>query len=293
VAGREQELGQYRQDVQARAKNHILPLIGDTPMNDITRHDLINLTDRLKIKRLHSASVAKIHGYLTATFKHAIASGIIERNLAEDIRPLLPTGSPVKNRAALGKDQLPEFLAKLDKYQGRYETIIALKLLMWTATRPQETYAARWCEFDLDKGLWTPTIERMKKRRLHIIPLQTQAISALRELHRVTGHGAYLFPNQTKPDTHMSMNTLNFAIQKRMGFDATAHGVRATFSTMANELDLGRPDIIEVSLAHVDGSVRGIYNRADYLEERRATMQRWADYLDGIKAGVFYKAYLS
>lgn len=273
----------YREDVAARAKNHILPFIGEIVIEEITRNELISIIERLKLKNMHSKSVSKLHSYISNTFRHAIAEGICTRNIAEDVKPLLPTNSTVKHRAALRKDQLPEFLKKLEAYGGRYETIIALKLLIWTGTRPQETFAAKWEEFDLDKGLWTIPIHRMKKRRIHTITLQTQAIKALRELNKISGHSFYLFPNQQTPNTHMSENTLNIAIQKGLGFDCTAHGMRSTFSTIMNENGGHRAKVIEVSLAHVDSSVKGIYDRGDYLPERRILMQDWADYLDSLK----------
>jgi integrase len=124
----------------------------------------------------------------------------------------------------------------------------------------------------------------MKQKRMHPIPLQTQAVIALRELKLITGHSAYLFPNMQTPSTHMSENTLNFAIQKGLGFECTAHGMRSTFSTIMNEKGY-RHDVIEIALAHVDSTVRGIYNRADYMPERRQLMQAWADHLDQLRLG--------
>ena len=183
-------------------------------MDEITREDLIKVIERLKLKKMHSKSVSKLHGYLSNTYKHAIAEGICNRNIAEDVKPLLPNGSKTTRRAALSKEQVPEFLRKLDVYGGRYETIIALRLLIWTATRPKETFAAIWDEFDLDEGLWVIPVERMKQKRMHQIPLQTQAVIALRELKLITGHGAYLFPNMQTPNTLMCENTLNLAIKR-------------------------------------------------------------------------------
>jgi integrase len=274
----------YRQDVRDRARLYLLPMLGAVPVDLITHDQLIAVIDRMKIKGIHSKSFAKVHAYIVAVYRIAIAKRICDRNLAEDVRPLLPTGSKVVPRACLGEADLPDFMAKLAAYSGKFETKIALRLLLMTATRPQETYAARWSEFDLDAALWTIPIERMKLRRLHVVPLASQVVADLRLLYEVSGFTGFLFPNQ-QGSGHMSENTLNLAIKKQLGFASTAHGLRATFSTVMNSKGF-RADVIEVCLAHVDSSVRGVYNRADYLEERRKVMQWWADYLLGLGGGV-------
>lgn len=83
----------------------------------------------------------------------------------------------------------------------------------------------------------------------------------------------------------MSENTLTYAIGKRLDFDATAHGFRATASTILNEAGF-RPDVIERQLAHAErNKVRQAYNRSLYVEERKTMMQWYADFLDGMQTG--------
>ncbi len=71
---------------------------------------------------------------------------------------------------------------------------------------------------------------------------------------------------------------------RRMGVhqnEHTAHGFRASASSILNESGLFQPDVIEAQLAHVEGSkVRRVYNRATYWSERVKLMQWWADLLD-------------
>jgi integrase len=111
-------------------------------------------------------------------------------------------------------------------------------------------------------------------------------VEILNELHSLTGRSRFLFPNQSNHEKCMSENTLLYAMY-RMGYHsrATAHGFRATASTILNEQGY-RPDVIERQLAHAErNKVRAAYNRASYLPERRKMMQAWADYLDGLAAG--------
>jgi len=122
----------------------------------------------------------------------------------------------------------------------------------------------------------------------HIVPLPTQAMAVLEELHALTGHGdaaKYLFPSirtYTKP---MSDNTLLAAL-RRMNYPKemlVTHGFRAMASTLLNEQGWNR-DAIERQLSHGErNKIRAAYNHAQYLPERRQMMQAWADYLEKIR----------
>jgi integrase len=123
-------------------------------------------------------------------------------------------------------------------------------------------------------------------REPHLVPLSTQAVTVLRELHPLTGRGRYVFPSIRTTARPMSDMSLNAAL-RRLGYgrdEMTAHGFRAMASTRLNELDW-RPDLIERQLAHVEkDNVRAAYNRAaTYLDERRRMMQAWADHLDVLR----------
>ena len=124
----------------------------------------------------------------------------------------------------------------------------------------------------------------------HIVPLSRQAFELLRELHTLTGGQRWLFPNHRRPATCMTATTLNRALE-RMGFNGkgsigfAAHGFRATASTILNEAGY-RPDVIERQLAHKErNKARASYNQAEYLAERRAMMQQWADMVDSMAQG--------
>jgi integrase len=119
----------------------------------------------------------------------------------------------------------------------------------------------------------------MKMRRSHLVPLAPQAVDVLRKLQKRTGNMELVFPAPTKSGV-MSENTLIFALY-RMGYHsrATVHGFRATASTILNEAQYNR-DYIEMQLAHSDSSVRGVYNAAEWLPQRREMMCWWANRID-------------
>jgi integrase len=215
-------------------------------------------------------------------FRWAVTHERIESNPMLDLVPseiLKPR--QVQHRAALSDRDLPEFLAKLDAYDGDPHTVHALRLLMLTATRPGEVRGARWAEFDLAAALWVIPAERMKMRTEHRVPLSRQALEVLHAMQPLSGGRELVFPSPFYPSKPLSENTFNSAMA-RMGYKnaATAHGFRALFSTVANESG-ANPDVIERQLAHKErNGVRAAYHRSTYLKDRVALMQWWADYLD-------------
>ena len=169
--------------------------------------------------------------------------------------------------------------------------------MVLTFARTTELRAARWSEFEELEGnepVWRVPAERMKMKREHIVPLAPQAVAILSKLRALPGseESPFLFPSPSREGC-MSNNTMLFALY-RMGYHsrATVHGFRAMASTALNEMGF-RPDVIERQLAHEEqNAVRAAYNRAQYLGERRAMMNCWADNLDALAAGnvVAFKA---
>jgi integrase len=161
-----------------------------------------------------------------------------------------------------------------------------MQMLALTFQRTKEVRFAEWSQFDFDAALWRIPGEIMKMREAHIVPLSKQAIAVLAGLRPLTGSGRLVFPSTTSKDRPISENTVTYALA-RMGYRGrmTGHGFRSAASTMLNEQGF-RQDVIERQLAHNErNAVRAAYNRAEYLPERKAMMQQWADYIDKIKAG--------
>lgn len=262
----------------------VFPDIGSRPMSEITAPELL-LTLRKIEKRGALETAQRILQRCGSAFRYGIASGICLNNPAADLRGALQAPSR-SNYAALSAADLPEFLTELGAYDGRPETILALRLLLLTWARSGELRAAQWPEFDLKQAEWRIPAERMKMRTPHLVPLSRQAITALKALQKITGSQDYLFPAVSSPTKCMSENTMLYAIY-RMGYHsrATGHGFRATASTIMNEMGWNA-DAIERQLAHKErNKVRAAYHRSEYLPERRKMMQAWADYLDALAAG--------
>jgi integrase len=266
-----------------RLETYILPKLGPRPIADITAPEILAV---LRVVEARGALVlaGRLKQYCGQIFMYAIATSRAERNPVPDLRGALKT--PVtKHYSFLNASELPQYLKKLEAYDGSLETRQALRLLLLTFVRTKELRGAQWQEIDWEKAEWRIPAERMKMRELHIVPLSRQALAVLRELEKHTGNRQHVFPNQHSPATFMSENTMLYALY-RMGYHSrtTGHGFRSTASTILNEHDF-RADVIERQLAHGErNTVRAAYNHAQYLPERRKMMQWWADYLDEVAA---------
>ena len=259
----------------------VFPELGLEPVSEVSAEDLLGTLRKVE-KRGVTETTQRLLQRCSAVFRYGISTGRCASNPAADLKGALKSHKAT-NRAALGAADLPIFLKKLAGYNGRPETRIGLRLLALTFVRPGELRSAEWTEFAVDKAEWRIPAERMKMGLEHIVPLSNQALDLLKELQPLTGRYQHLFPNQSNPNKPMSENTLLYAMY-RMGYHsrATAHGFRATASTILNEQGWP-PDVIERQLAHVERNrVRAAYNRASYLPDRRKMMQAWADYLDGL-----------
>ena len=276
--------------IRSTLEADIFPLLGLRPMASLKPRDLMDAVKRIE-KRGAGDQATRTLQRVKAVFRYAVTHERIDSNPMLDVVPSeVLKARQVTHRPALADRDLPEFLAKLDAYQGDPHTVHALRLLILTAVRPGEVRGARWAEFDLDAAQWRIPAGRMKMKAEHLVPLSRQALALLAHMQPLSGGGELVFPSPFYPGKSLSENTLNSALA-RMGYkgQATAHGFRSLFSTVANECGWN-PDAIERQLAHVErNDVRAAYHRATYHEERGRLVQWWADYLDGRRSGKVLK----
>jgi integrase len=221
-------------------------------------------------------------------FRFAVASGFAERDVTADLKGALSVIPQGNYAAIIEPKEVAGLLRAIDAYPGYPYAAAALKLAPLVFVRPGELRAAEWTEIDLDGAEWRIPATKMKMKNGHIVPLSQQAVSILRSIQAVSGHGKYVFPSIRGGARCMSDATITCAL-RYMGFGVgkmTAHGFRAMARTIMDEVLGERVDLIEHQLAHAVKDANGTaYNRTSHLPARRAMMQRWADYLDQLKAG--------
>lgn len=269
----------YRKGVERIIADDLSPQIGSLPMRDIKPAHLLGALK--KIEGRGARTVAARARFLSSEiWRYAIATQRADSDLAAALRGAIKLPETT-HHPAIKLHEIPAFLAALNRYSGHPQTAIALKLLLLLFPRPNELLRAPWSEFDLEGALWRIPDVRMKMRREHLIPLPTHAVVLLQGLRFITGERKYVFPHRDKRDECMTDAALRTALRV-MGFNRklTPHGLRATSSTALAEL--GHDDRwIEKQLAHEEGP----YNRAVFLDERRAMLQAWADLIDGMTKG--------
>ena len=260
---------------------------GRRPVSEITAPMILKTLRKVEAKGNYETA-HRLRARIGSVFRFAVASGIAETDPTYALRDALIRPTRVHRAAITDPKALGELLNAIDCFDGQTTTRIGLQLLAMLAQRPGELRHAKWAEFDWDRAIWSIPAAKMKMRRDHSVPLPAQALELLEELRSLTSASDYLFPSLRSWHRPMSENTLNAAL-RRLGYagdEMTAHGFRATFSTLANESGLWNPDAIERALAHVEkNEVRRAYARGEHWEERVRLADWWAGFLDDQKAG--------
>ena len=276
----------YLRQVERFLASDVFPHVGPLPIRSVTAAHLLEIVRRIEGRGAETVALM-VRQWSSAIFRYAVATLRADTDPAAALKGAIHRPR-TKHAKPLSRDQIADFMRAVDDYGGYRTTVIALRLMLLTFVRTKELRETPWTEIDLDRGEWRIRAQRMKMRQPHIVPLSRQTVVLLRELHTHTGGRDFLFPNYRNPNTCMTGTTLNRALE-RMGFNGrdsigfSAHGFRATASTILNEIGI-RPDVIERQLAHADrNTVRAAYNQGEYLEERRAMMQQWADLLSEIE----------
>lgn len=271
-----------------RFERDVFPWIGAKPITDVTAPDVLSCVRRIEERgRLETAHRALQN--CGQVFRYAVATGRAERCPTGDLRGALPSSRSTHMAALTDPAEVAALLRSIDGFRGTLVVQTALRLAPLVFVRPGELRKAEWAEFDFDKAEWRIPAERMKSKREHIVPLSTQAMAILKDLHPLTGRHAHVFTGGRDPKKPMSEAAINAAL-RRMGYDTkteiTGHGFRAMARTILHEQLAFDRDVIEHQLAHrVPDALGEAYNRTKFLPQRRTMMQRWADYLDQMKKG--------
>ncbi|MEZ8625776.1 integrase domain-containing protein [Vibrio splendidus] len=272
---------QTAKKLKQRIEKYLLPDLGKFPLGDITAPQAIK-TIKPIANQGKLETVGRLCRNLNEIMTFAVNTGVIEHNKLAGIGKAFETAK-VTNQASLTPDELPELLKTINYASIKPITRCLLEWQLHTMTRPA---GARWDEIDREKMLWVIPAERMKKGRVHTVPLTKQTLDLLETIDFITGDSEYLFPADKSNKNHINKETANKALV-RMGMKGrqTSHGLRALASTILNEQNFD-PDIIEAALSHVDrDKVRSAYNRTDYLERRKFLMAWWSDHIEEAASG--------
>ena len=274
---------------------YLFPAIGHLPIKDIKASKVLAALRKVEAKGILSTA-QDLQQMAGQVFRYAVQTDRIEQSPISDLKGALKPHVAEHFAATLDPVKAGELLRAIDGYTGQPTTLAALKLSALLFQRPGNIRAMEWAWIDFDKALLTIPAEQMKRTlhqkvngKPHLVPLPKQAIAILKALQPLTGYGQYVFPGARSSKRPMSDGTVNAAL-RRLDFgndDHVAHGFRAMARTMMAEQLKGIPaELVEAQLGHgKSGPLGSAYDRAEYMGQRFEVMQRWADYLDKLRAG--------
>lgn len=264
----------------------IAPWIGSLAIDQVSPRDIRALISKVADSgRPTIANDALM--YCKQLFRQGVKLDLIRHNPAEPFNVSDAGGVEESRSRALSVEELKTVFAAFHRYSDQFsrENTLASALLLALGVRKGELVAARWEEFESDKQLWHIPEERSKTGKAITIPLSDTAMQWFQELHIHANGSDFVFPNRraSKRFGHVSPDTLNAAIKKlhgegKLGVEYfSVHDLRRTFRSLLSSL--GVPGhIAERCLNHKLKGVEGIYDRYDYLDERREAL--------GLVAGV-------
>ncbi|WP_180101955.1 integrase arm-type DNA-binding domain-containing protein [Acinetobacter sp. YH12126] len=260
--------------------------IGEMVITDITPTQILDVC-RIYERQGKTDSAKRMRSKASQVFRYAIALGLCQFNVADQISGILKVGK-TKHRSAITNEQmLGQLLWNINNSVGRGDITIdyAVRILPHVFVRPGELRGAKWADINFENSTWRYTPPKTKNQTAlqHIVPLSDQVLKLFQELYRVTGHTEYCFVSMRDKSKTISESTINKRL-KQYGFEngeTTGHGFRATARTLLDEVLKFPIERIEQQLAHQVRDMHGrAYNRTKYLEERIVMMQAWSNYLE-------------
>ncbi|WP_047248868.1 tyrosine-type recombinase/integrase [Chromobacterium subtsugae] len=281
--------------VRRRIDKDIGPMLGKMKVEDIKPRHIDDMLQAI-VKRGAPTIANDVLRWTRRMFDYAIKRHIIEINPASAFDLGDAGGKEEARERALGRDELAKLFQAMKLARGfSVENDLSIRLLLLLCVRKMELCAARKEEFDLPAGIWHLPGERSKTGKPIDIPLPVLAVEWLQQLFDLAGPSGWLLPArkmQHRMVPHIHEGTIGTALGKVKPHmpdvaDFTIHDLRRTARTHLAELGVD-PVVAERCLNHKIKGVEGIYNRHDYLNERRDALNKWAGLLDALDKGEAY-----
>lgn len=270
----------YSDNMHRIMEKDILPWLGAMPLGEVKPSDVLALCDNIK-KRGSPKMALLARNTLKRLYDFAIARQLVEYNPAAALPARFIATQESRTRFLSGQE-IGHMLRCVDDSDIRRAHKLTLHLLALCMTRKCELTEAKWVEFDLEAGTWDIPVERMQKgKQAQRVYLSSQALGLLHELKALSRGSAFMLPSsRSGVDQPIAKSTLNQAV-KALGLDMehfVLHDFRRTASTHLHEMGY-LADAIEKALSHKIVGMRGVYNVAEYAEQRKVIMQAWGDFV--------------
>ena len=289
----------YAQQTMNVPKNYVYPIIGNKQIHSISRKELTTCINNVYEKGINETA-RKMRGQLEAIFDYAIDHEWIDNNPVPSAKSTLIIGK--KNRAIghgfLKFEKIPEIVDVLLAKNTPQSLATIVSLI--TSKRVYEVCSMKWNQIHLKEKQWNVPSTVTKNNKPHNIPI-TSEFKAILEHLKESNEGNYVFPYK---NSHISKesprNQLKSIIEENIRDfqhinserEPDAHGFRTNFGTWARQAGYDIKYIKSQQSHANDGSVSEMYNRYDWIEERRVLAQHWEDFCFG-KSSITEKARIS
>lgn len=253
---------------------HVLPYIGSHPIRQVEKADIHRILDRLTAEGKKTAA-NRVLAYSRRFFNWLVERGYLEAAPTDRIKQ---PHSETKRDRVLSEAELSRILQALPHMRPAYADFV--RMLLFTAQRRNEVASMRYAS--VDGSVWYLEGQETKNKKASVVPLTSQAQAIVRQNNNP--EAIYIFSTHAAHKTHIQCygkikNQLDDLSDVR-GW--TFHDIRRTVATMLAAQGAS-VDLVKLLLNHSDNSVTAIYNQHTYLEERRAALQEWCDWLGKIR----------
>lgn len=268
-------------DIDRFYKKDIEPYLGGTSVKDVSSADVLKVIDRVRLREAPLSALA-VRNLLKRIFDYARDRLLIASNPVDVIRPK-SVAVPKSRDRNLSVEEIRIYLTRLYEAGIHRRYKLALHLILITLVRKSEMVLAKWADVDYEAAEWRIPDENDKEARSRIVYLSPQAIRLFKELQQFADGNEWVLPGRNKPRQPICASSLNSMLAE-IDFGIphfTIHDSRRTASTLLNNQDWSS-DWIEKQLGHEMGGVRGIYNKAEYEDKRRAMLNHWGQFIDSV-----------
>lgn len=270
----------------------ILPQWGHRDLRSITAADVVALLDGI-VDRGSPVMANRSATVVSQFFRFAIHRGLLTSTPVQLL--YRPGGREVSRDRTLSDAEVTALLGCLDTVMRSARNAAAVRILLLTGQRRGELVLARWADVDLVACTWQIPAENSKTGIAHVVPLTAQAVAEFRTLRRLAGRSRFVMPREDGNGPSAPLLLTRSISRCAATFQAAGvesfrlHDLRRTVRTGLAALGIA-PHIAERVLNHAQGKIAGIYDRHDYIEEKREALTRWASHLDGLESAVSREA---
>lgn len=273
-------------------RDYVYPIVGNRSAKDIEAYELASLVERVVNKSRHVARLVLVA--IRAVYAHGVAKNAVDRDPCLSLKSNAVIGArpPSRDRLKLTASELRNLLPALTSIGPA--NALMVKILLATATRIGELVNAKWEHIDFERREWTIPPEHSKNQKEFVIPITDLVLGWFLELKDLSFNSDYVLPIRQRKkvigDAPMDPVTLNAAINKlckELGDKCrrfTPHDLRSTARSHLGALGVNIL-IAERCLNHTLGALVDIYDKHDYIEERRQALEKWACLLSLLEHG--------